>query len=98
MKLDAHYQKIGKHEAENEVFRHFAKYDADKDGSLTREEFHAALQAPPYNVPFIQREKLHGYMDVDGDGIITQDEIKDGFSREDDVADYFLFRYKKSGS
>ena len=66
---------IGKHEAENEVFRHFAKYDADKDGSLTREEFHAALQAPPYNVPFIQREKLHGYMDVDGDGTIDVEEF-----------------------
>jgi hypothetical protein len=68
-------RRRSKHSAENEVFRHFAHYDGDKDGSLTKEEFHLALEAAPFRLPFTQREKLHRYMDVDGDGMIDMEEF-----------------------
>ena len=63
-------RKLGKPSTENAICHHFAVHDSDKDGVLTMEEFHAALEAPPFKLPFLQRQKLHQYMDVDGDGMI----------------------------
>lgn len=68
-------RKVGKPSTENAIFHHFAVHDSDKDGVLTMEEFHAALEAPPFKLPFLQRQKLHQYMDVDGDGMIDVEEF-----------------------
>jgi hypothetical protein len=61
--------------AENEIFKHFGLFDSDHDGSLSKDQFHQALAAKPFELPFLQREKLHRYMDVDGDGTIDVEEF-----------------------
>lgn len=37
----------------------FHQHDADKDGVLTKNEFHEALAARPFSLKFADREKLH---------------------------------------
>eukprot|EP00960_Hanusia_phi_P078187 768792-Hanusia_phi.AAC.4 len=58
-----------------DIFSIFKSYDKNGNGLLSKAEFHAALQGPPFLLRYSDREKLHSYMDVDGDGNIDIEEF-----------------------
>ncbi|XP_028764065.1 probable calcium-binding protein CML18 [Neltuma alba] len=58
----------------------FAKYDTNKDGKITLEEYKAALKATNKSIPNEEAEKSFQVMDSDGDGFIDFKEFLEMYS------------------
>ena len=61
---DSAHRRTTSKVAENEIFKHFGEFDSDHDGALSKDQFHAALAAKPFELPFAQREKLHRCVNI----------------------------------
>lgn len=52
-------------------------YDGDGDGTLSKDEFHAALEAEPISMRFADRERLH--RSVPNPKMSEQNDVEEGW-------------------